>query len=131
MINGLKKIVVTIGLVVTTSVASFATISAKNKNNKEDYYQYNDYDLIDFNKDKDKKKKKKEKKKSKYILDENDINKSKPIIESCIRRLSQWRQCNGIPGVVVGVSLRVKQFGHIPKDSLISRMTSNVMRRQL
>lgn len=103
MINGLKKIVVTIGLAVTTSVATFATINAKNKNNKEDYYEYNDYDLI---KDKDKKKKKKDKNKSKYILDENNINKSKAIIESCIRRLSQWRQCNGIPGLVVGVSLR-------------------------
>ncbi|XP_054161613.1 serine beta-lactamase-like protein LACTB, mitochondrial isoform X2 [Oppia nitens] len=35
-----------------------------------------------------------------------DVSRGQDIINSCVNRLSQWRQINGIPGIVVGVSLR-------------------------
>ena len=101
MINGLNKIVATIGLVITTSVATFVTINAKTKTHN-DLNQNNENELK-----KDKKTKDKKKNKLKDLNSgENNLERSKSIIDSCISRVSQWKQINGIPGLVIGVSLR-------------------------
>ena len=93
MFTRLNGRVVAIGVAITSSAATFVAVKARDKKETKD-------DITGINQNLNEKNK----------IEPNDNNSNfvatDSVINSCINRLSQWRQINGIPGLVIGVSVK-------------------------
>ena len=91
MFRTLNGRLLAIGVAITSSAATFAAVKAKTAVKDELIPDLNS-EPID----------------SKLQTFDNklDLSRSESVINSCITRLSQWQKVNGIPGLVVGVSLK-------------------------
>lgn len=91
MFSRFNNRVLAIGVAITSSAATLIAVKARDKNETKEEGVSSVTDCLNQTKEQ---------------LIESSFEANDSAFDSCISRLSQWRQIQGIPGLVVGVSVK-------------------------